>query len=197
MGGDLSGMYKHARDAIAVALAEISRVEADDESGAHLRAVTQKLQEIAKRFEEDIEFLDGNAEWETFTVAFFGETNAGKSTIVESLRIIFDEVGRRDASAEKSARVDALEVELRRDADALVSELQSYGGGLSRQLDGLAGDIRNLAEASVAARKKAMETAARVTAAQARVAKIRFRVGLGCGLAAGIAAGLGAGVLML
>lgn len=197
MSGELSGMYKHARDAIAVALAEVSRVEADEEGGAHLRAVTEKLQEIATRFEEDIEFLDGNAEWETFTVAFFGETNAGKSTIVESLRIIFDEVGRREASAQKAGRVDALEDALRRDAETLVSELQSYGGGLSRQLEGLAGDIGSLAEASVAARQQAMETAAQVTAAQARVAKIRFWVGLGCGLAAGIAAGFGAGVLML
>jgi len=35
--------------------------------------------------------LDKNAEWNSLTVAFYGETNAGKSTIIETLRIIMGE----------------------------------------------------------------------------------------------------------
>lgn len=36
--------------------------------------------------------LDKNAEWDALTVAFYGETNAGKSTIIETLRILMGEI---------------------------------------------------------------------------------------------------------
>ena len=35
--------------------------------------------------------LNNNAEWDAFTVALYGETNAGKSTIIETLRILLGE----------------------------------------------------------------------------------------------------------
>ncbi len=38
-----------------------------------------------------IEDLKNSQEWERFTIAFYGETNAGKSTIIETLRIYFQE----------------------------------------------------------------------------------------------------------
>lgn len=51
---------------------------------------------IIKVFQEEklnkaISELKENQEWDKFTVAFYGETNAGKSTIIESLRIYFKE----------------------------------------------------------------------------------------------------------
>lgn len=35
--------------------------------------------------------LEKNAEWDALTIAFYGETNAGKSTIIETLRILMGE----------------------------------------------------------------------------------------------------------
>lgn len=35
--------------------------------------------------------LENNTEWDNFSIAFYGETNAGKSTIIEMLRIYFNE----------------------------------------------------------------------------------------------------------
>lgn len=43
------------------------------------------------RLEKSIEELKNNQEWNDFTIAFYGETNAGKSTIIEALRIYFAE----------------------------------------------------------------------------------------------------------
>lgn len=40
--------------------------------------------------------LKANAEWDTFTVAVYGETNAGKSTIIETLRILLNEPGKAE-----------------------------------------------------------------------------------------------------
>lgn len=35
-----------------------------------------------------------STEWDKLVIAFFGETNAGKSTIIETFRILFDETER-------------------------------------------------------------------------------------------------------
>ena len=49
------------------------------------------LEPIAQSLESEIAALEKNAEWDTFVLAFYGETNAGKSTIIETLRIILNE----------------------------------------------------------------------------------------------------------
>ncbi|MDH1443196.1 DUF726 domain-containing protein [Pseudomonas sp. GD03721] len=41
--------------------------------------------------EKQLTELQENAEWNTFTIAFYGETGAGKSTIIETLRILLQE----------------------------------------------------------------------------------------------------------
>lgn len=56
----------------------------------------QQALDIIKKFriikiEPSIEELKENQEWDTYTIAFYGETNAGKSTVIESLRIYFQE----------------------------------------------------------------------------------------------------------
>ena len=43
------------------------------------------------KIDKAIEDFKNSQEWEKFTVAFYGETNAGKSTIIEALRIYFQE----------------------------------------------------------------------------------------------------------
>ena len=50
-----------------------------------------QLESFQTRLNEAIESLSANAEWETFTIAFYGETNAGKSTVIEALRILLKE----------------------------------------------------------------------------------------------------------
>lgn len=56
------------------------------------------LQESKKLFEsfrsgfaEQAAELEQNTQWDSFTIAFYGETNAGKSTIIEALRLYFQE----------------------------------------------------------------------------------------------------------
>jgi len=44
-----------------------------------------------ERLDVAIDDLKNSQEWKKFTVAFYGETNAGKSTIIEALRIYFHE----------------------------------------------------------------------------------------------------------
>lgn len=46
------------------------------------------LEKMRDRTNEDIRELRKLSEWDTFTIAFYGETNAGKSTLIETLRIL-------------------------------------------------------------------------------------------------------------
>lgn len=53
-----------------------------------------KMQQIIVN---EYDSLKKNTEWNRFTIAFYGETNAGKSTIIESLRILLGEETKREA----------------------------------------------------------------------------------------------------
>jgi len=54
---------------------------------------------LSKQLEQTKDTADhilDSLEWDKLVIAFFGETNAGKSTIIETFRILFDEKERRD-----------------------------------------------------------------------------------------------------
>ncbi len=55
----------------------------------------QQLEFFRNALDENIESLNRNAEWDRFTIAFYGETNAGKSTVIETLRILLNEESKR------------------------------------------------------------------------------------------------------
>lgn len=46
------------------------------------------LEMFRENTKQHIRELRELAEWDTFTIAFYGETNAGKSTLIETLRIL-------------------------------------------------------------------------------------------------------------
>ena len=51
----------------------------------------KNLNGVYKELQYSLEHLKKNAEWDVFTIAFYGETNAGKSTLIEALRILLSE----------------------------------------------------------------------------------------------------------
>lgn len=61
-----------------------------------LNDVISKFEELNNKFKTEIEQLEESSEWDKLCIAFFGETNAGKSTLIESLRIIYDDEKRRE-----------------------------------------------------------------------------------------------------
>lgn len=94
---DFNQLYRDVSENMASAMSDLVDLKVDNKEGQErLSSITAKLREIQSGFDEELEFLETNAEWEKFTMAFFGETNAGKSTIIESLRILFNEQSRRE-----------------------------------------------------------------------------------------------------
>ncbi|GAA7145374.1 hypothetical protein HpBGD45_04640 [Helicobacter pylori] len=60
-----------------------------------LKKFNQEALEVFQKLEseslKELESLKNNEEWENFTIAFYGETGAGKSTLIECLRLFFKE----------------------------------------------------------------------------------------------------------
>lgn len=86
-----SDIYRKLSDAINTLLSKMD--------GTYENEAIQKTQSDGKDvlynfhsdISRDIEQLERYSEWSKFTIAFFGETNAGKSTIIECLRIYLQE----------------------------------------------------------------------------------------------------------
>ncbi|AKE81349.1 GTPase [Helicobacter pylori] len=65
-----------------------------------LKRFNQEALEVFQKLEreslKELESLKNNEEWENFTIAFYGETGAGKSTLIECLRMFFKEQSKVD-----------------------------------------------------------------------------------------------------
>ena len=93
---DFNRLYKDVSDSVAAAMKEISALKVEHQDGKkELSSMMERLGSIQTRFDGELDLLEQHAEWDKFTMAFFGETNAGKSTIIESLRIFFKEDSRQ------------------------------------------------------------------------------------------------------
>ena len=73
----------------------------------------------AIEIDKSIQELKENQEWDTFTIAFYGETNAGKSTIIESLRIHFQE----ETKVNEQTKFNEIHIEYKSEIERLEKEL--------------------------------------------------------------------------
>ena len=93
---DFNHLYSDISNSIAAAMAEIADLKVEHKEGKkELSNIMERLRNIQTSFDGELDLLEQHAEWDKFTMAFFGETNAGKSTVIESLRILFKEESRQ------------------------------------------------------------------------------------------------------
>lgn len=103
------------------------------------------LEKMRDRTNEDIRELRELSEWDTFTIAFYGETNAGKSTLIETLRILLGDSDKLVAQQQfrdlaKDLRLDpeslaSLELRIQK-LQAQLADSQQHADQLTRQLSG-------------------------------------------------------------
>ena len=97
--------------------------------GEKLNESKQILSFQQKEIERKIDELKRNSEWDYFTIAFFGETNAGKSTLIEVLRLLFAE----KTKSELQAKFNALKNEFSLDEEAY-SQLKNADNEISNKI---------------------------------------------------------------
>lgn len=75
---------------------KISQIDIDQKFKNTQQEAQKSIAQIKEKTKEAVQELQTNEEWDTFTIAFYGETNAGKSTIIEGLRIFFEEETKKE-----------------------------------------------------------------------------------------------------
>jgi hypothetical protein len=92
-------IYQHVQSLVNKLLNDLT-IDSGDLATKDTTAYSQQLLnnlygDITAKLNE----LEKHAEWNTFTIALYGETNAGKSTIIETLRILLGEATKKQQQA--------------------------------------------------------------------------------------------------
>jgi len=175
---DFNNIYTDISTNISAAMAEISTLDIEHKDGKQeLTNILDRLKLIQGRFHSELKTLEDHAEWEKFTIAFFGETNAGKSTIIESLRILFNEESRQKLLQENSGDLEKYE-------KALLSHTNEIRGKLNSVYAEYIDEIQEIKSSAVKLSSILQSESA------ARIKRKLLMFALGGGLVGAIAAGV-------
>lgn len=98
----------------------------NEDENAFAQNIKNQLAEINDVFKKEIEELEQSSEWDKFCISFFGETNAGKSTIIESLRIIYNEESRLQKIIENQQNLQETLNENNKAYSALIEQTEKF-----------------------------------------------------------------------
>ncbi len=145
VGEEFNRLYADISSSIAVATAEIADLKVDHKDGKQeLSSIMERLRVIQDRFDDELGLLEKHAEWDKFTIAFFGETNAGKSTILESLRILFKEDSRQQLLQQNAQDLAKFETEMIRHVDLVRNGLNSVYADYTNEVTAIKKNIAAL-----------------------------------------------------
>lgn len=103
-----------------------------DDKDEKLKQFNQEALEVFQKLEreslKELESLKNNEEWENFTIAFYGETGAGKSTLIECLRLFFKERSKMDQQ-ERFRQLYSNYVKNDRGSEHALLELEKFQDG--------------------------------------------------------------------
>lgn len=86
-----SHVYQRINDELSSIIAALSTPSDDGTLEQARKEAHARLTQYQTELRHQLTELEKNAEWKTFTIAFYGETGAGKSTLIETLRILLQE----------------------------------------------------------------------------------------------------------
>lgn len=112
-----SDIYQRVNDELARIALSLSTQSTDSALNLAQEDARAMLSEQQSTLKALLKELQENAEWNTFTIAVYGETGAGKSTLIETLRILLQEptkVTYQQAFRELQSKYDLSEADLQR-----------------------------------------------------------------------------------
>ncbi len=98
--------YQEVKNVISSSLKENNFESDKKDEFDFLQGIKKKLENINETFKNEITELEESSDWDNFCISFFGETNAGKSTIIDTLRIIYNEESRLQSIMENQKEVN-------------------------------------------------------------------------------------------
>lgn len=85
-------IYEKIQEAVDIIVLQLSEQKGHDtEIKEDISAAIDNLTELKNDISLELTKLKEHSEWKKFVIAFYGETNAGKSTLIEAIRLLFKE----------------------------------------------------------------------------------------------------------
>ncbi|WP_258220071.1 GTPase [Helicobacter pylori] len=117
-----------------------------DDKDEKLKKFNQEALEVFQKLE--LESLKNNEEWENFTIAFYGETGAGKSTLIECLRMFFKERSKVDQQ-ERFKRLYSNYQNNYQDDERLIEQYDTEISDFQKTLQDLENELISLKECNI------------------------------------------------
>jgi len=96
-----SSLYNTITKLIDEAVQQVMIYENKKHAESPLAQARETAYELLSKYSEktkyELQDLKSTSEWDCFTLAFYGETNAGKSTLIETLRLILGESQKKES----------------------------------------------------------------------------------------------------
>ncbi len=135
-------LYKDISDSLESAKGNLSALNLNNQEGQEkLSGIVGQLSSIKKHFDDELGLLQENAEWENYVIAFFGETNAGKSTIIESLRILFNEESRKNLINENINDYETAKLKLEGHVEVVKNYIEQVVAAHTKQYQSLQHEV--------------------------------------------------------
>jgi len=130
-------IYASVSSEMDAILTKLRTLSSDKEIASAKEKAEEIFGALSAELKNNMASLQRNAEWDTFTIAFYGETNAGKSTIVETMRMMLKEPGKVKQQEEFEAMQARLGITPARleDLAAAVTEAERKASKLKQELD--------------------------------------------------------------
>ncbi|WP_411326669.1 GTPase [Helicobacter pylori] len=108
----------------------------------------KEFQQLESKSLKELESLKHNEEWENFSIAFYGETGAGKSTLIECLRMFFKEQKKKDQQ-ERFKKLDSHYQEKYKDDERLIEQYDTEISDIQKTLQDLENKLISLKECNI------------------------------------------------
>ncbi len=84
-------IYEHLQQQISQVIEKLTIQDSDEKISQDISIAVKNLNILNEQIQKEYDELKRLSEWKRFTIAFYGETNAGKSTLIEALRLLLKE----------------------------------------------------------------------------------------------------------
>ena len=107
---DIKNIYDYLSDKVNEVQSKLKQKSKDEDEGETRakEAAYESISQCKIMLDKNIDEYKKNQELDTYTVAFYGETNAGKSTLIEALRLYFKEKSKMEESELFSSKLENL-----------------------------------------------------------------------------------------
>ncbi|ADU84699.1 GTPase [Helicobacter pylori] len=108
----------------------------------------KEFQRLESKSLKELESLKHNEEWENFSIAFYGETGAGKSTLIECLRMFFKEQNKKDQQ-ERFKQLDSNYQKNHQNDERLIEQYDTEISDIQKTLQDLENKLISLKECNI------------------------------------------------